>query len=408
MTGPTATACTHAQLASGAGAGRAADGSRDSRAAPARRGPRTTARRGPARLLPDDLRASGTLRFGTDASYAPASTFAQDGRTIVGFEPDLLAAVSRVLGISAELVPLPFDGLLDDVTAGRIDVAMSAMTDTPARQASADFVNYFTAGTSIVVRRGNPHGVLELGDLCGSTVAVERATVQVDLVARAQSRCGDEPVELHELPDNVEALLELRTGRAVAVLSDYPPAAELANGVRTAGHFQLALGHASTSRAVRRRRRQGPPRLRDALHGAFERLMASGEYDRILREWQVERGAVRRPSINAPRAGRRLSAPGAVQHARDGLARRHLPGEHRSGAGLQERADPVAVGHLRRDERLPGSSCGRRAPPARRHHREGVLDHAAGRAAPRPRCRRRRRRCRPGRRRASRGPAAQR
>jgi hypothetical protein len=27
--------------------------------------------------------------------------------------------------------------------------------------------------------------------------------------------------------------------------------------------------------------------------------MASGEYERILRDWQVERGAVRRPSINA-------------------------------------------------------------------------------------------------------------
>ena len=57
--------------------------------------------------------------------------------------------------------------------------------------------------------------------------------VQVDLVARSQSRCGSRPVVLHELPDNAQALLELRTGRAVAVLSDYPPAAELANGPRS-------------------------------------------------------------------------------------------------------------------------------------------------------------------------------
>jgi polar amino acid transport system substrate-binding protein len=250
-------------------------------------------------LLPDDLRASGVLQVGTDASYAPASSFAQDGRTIVGFEPDLLAAVGRVLGIDVELQPLPFDGLLDDVRAGRIDVAMSAITDTPERQASADFVNYFSAGTSIVVRRGNPAGVLELGDLCGSTVAVERGTVQVDLVSRAQSRCGDRPVDVHELPDNAQALLELRTGRAVAVLSDYPPAAELANGVRTRAYFQLASDTQYEPGLYGAAVGKDRPRLRDAVHGAFERLMTSGEYERILQDWQVERGAVRRPSINA-------------------------------------------------------------------------------------------------------------
>jgi len=250
-------------------------------------------------LLPGDLRASGTLRVGTDASYAPASSFAQDGRTIVGFEPDLLAAVGRVLGIDVELVPLPFDGLLDDVQTYRIDIAMSAITDTPERQATADFVNYFSAGTSIVVRRGNPEGVLELRDLCGSTVALERGTVQVDLVARVQSRCGDRPVVVHRLPDNAQALLELRTGRAVAVLSDYPPAAELANGVRTRAYFQLAADTQYEPGLYGAAVAKDRPRLRDAVHAAFERLMASGEYDRILRHWEVEQGAVNRPSINA-------------------------------------------------------------------------------------------------------------
>ena len=254
-------------------------------------------------LLPDDLQEGGTLRVGTDASYAPASSFAQDGRTIIGFEPDLLAAVGRVLGLEVELVPLPWDGLLEDVSAGRIDVAMAAITDTPDRQASADFVNYFSAGTSIVVRRGNPQGVLELGDLCGRTVAVERATVQVDLLARAQPRCGSTPVVVNELPDNAQALLELRTGRAVAVLSDYPPAAELANGERTRAYFQLASDTQYEPGLYGAAVAKDRPRLRDALHGAFERLMASGEYERILRTWQVERGAVRRPSINGAAGG---------------------------------------------------------------------------------------------------------
>ena len=250
-------------------------------------------------LLSEHLLAAGTLRVGTDASYAPASSFGSDGRTVIGFEPDLVAAVGRVLGLEIELVPLPFDGLLDDVAAGRIDVAMSAMTDTAERQAKADFVNYFSAGTSILVRRGNPDGILELGDLCGRRVAVERATVQVDMVERSQRRCGSTPIQVRALPDNAQALVELRTGRADAVLSDYPPAAELANGTRTRAYYQLAADTQYEPGLYGVAVAKDQPRLRDAVHGALERVINSGEYDRILSRWRVEQGAVRQPSINA-------------------------------------------------------------------------------------------------------------
>ena len=42
--------------------------------------------------------------------------------------------------------------------SNRIDLAMSAITDTAQRERAVDFVNYFSAGTAIVVRRGNPAG----------------------------------------------------------------------------------------------------------------------------------------------------------------------------------------------------------------------------------------------------------
>jgi hypothetical protein len=58
--------------------------------------------------LPADVRASGVLRVATDASYAPASSFAPDGRTIVAFEPDLGAALGRVLGIKVRIVRTAF------------------------------------------------------------------------------------------------------------------------------------------------------------------------------------------------------------------------------------------------------------------------------------------------------------
>jgi len=190
-------------------------------------------------LLPDDVREAGVVTVATDPSYPPASSFGPDGRTIVGFEPDLAAALGDVLGLDVELRSWDFDQMLTGLGEHEFDLVISSMTDTVERQAQADFVNYFQAGTSVVVQRGNPNGIHDLTDLCGRLVAVEAGTVQVDLIERSQSRCGTEPIQLSTHPTNDDALLELRTGRVAAVLNDYPPAVYVTTDERSATAFQL-------------------------------------------------------------------------------------------------------------------------------------------------------------------------
>jgi polar amino acid transport system substrate-binding protein len=258
--------------------------------------------------LPADIRTSGVLRVATDASYAPASSFAQDGRTIVGFEPDLAAALGRVLGVKVRLANADFSGLPSDVMHHRTDAVLSAMTDTPERERKVDFINYFSAGTAIVVQRGNPTGITDLAALCDKTVAVEKGTIQVDLLARSQKNCGKHPIVVNTYDTNTDALLQLRTGRAGAVLNDYPPAAHLASDPKTRSHFQLA----STTQyepglygiAVSKDR----PQLRDALRAALDRIMRSREYAQTLKRWDVNDGALKESAINAGAATQPTSA----------------------------------------------------------------------------------------------------
>ena len=251
-----------------------------------------------AASLPADVRSAGVLRLATDAAYPPANTFAPDGRTVVGFEPDLAAALGRVLGVRVEFVVTDFADALPDMNAGKVDGVMAAMTDTPERQAEADFVDYFSAGTSLLVQRGNPHSVVDLAGLCGKVVAVEEGTTQVDFLASASRGCAT-PIDVRTFPTSSEALLELRTGRAAAVPTDYPPATHLTTDPRTRAHFQLA----STVQyepgfygiAVPKDR----PALRDALRGALDRVIESGEYKQVLEEWDVEGGAIEPGAVNA-------------------------------------------------------------------------------------------------------------
>lgn len=253
--------------------------------------------------LPEPLQADGLLEVATDATYPPASAYARDGRTIVGFEPDLGAALGRVLGVEVRFVRTDFSGSLPALAQGRVDAVISAMTDTAVRREQADFVDYFSAGTSVIVQRGNPHGIADLRDLCGRTVAAEAATVQVDLLARTQQACGARRIDVRQFPDNAKALLELRTGRAAAVLNDYPPAAALTTDMRTRADFQLASTVQYEPGFYGIAVRKTDPGLRDALAEALGRLVRSGEYAEILDEWGVSSGAVSTVSINGGTAG---------------------------------------------------------------------------------------------------------
>jgi polar amino acid transport system substrate-binding protein len=252
-------------------------------------------------LLPQSVRDKGVLRVGTDASYAPMESFGPDGRTIVGMEPDLGVEIGRVLGVRLQFQNVDFSKLLVRVAHGDPDIAMSAITDTAERAKTADFVNYFSAGTSIVVQRGNPDGISDLGDLCGRVVAVEESTTQVDLLARTQSNCRGRRIIVKTYPTNSDALVQLRTGRAAAVLNDHGPAVFLVNDVRTRSQYQLVstaqLEPALYGIAVAK----SQPRLRDAVQGALEELQRSGIYTDILTRWHLRDGNVQKITVNSSR-----------------------------------------------------------------------------------------------------------
>jgi polar amino acid transport system substrate-binding protein len=249
--------------------------------------------------LPQDVKDTGVLRVATDASYAPASSFGPDGHEIVGFEPDLAKALGTTLVVRFEFGNADFSKVIAMVVNEETDLGISAITDTKEREQDVDFVTYFSAGTSIVVQRGNPHGITDVKDLCGKKVAVEESTVQVDRLARAQGNCPGTPIIVDQYPQNSDALLQLRTGRVAAVLNDFPPASYLVSEPRTKAHYQLAstaqyepglYGIAVNKQEVA---------LRDVLKDAMNELIRSGEYTTVLEHWEVAGGAVRTSEVNA-------------------------------------------------------------------------------------------------------------
>jgi polar amino acid transport system substrate-binding protein len=249
-----------------------------------------------ANLLPADIKAKGKLIVGSDIAYAPVE-FKDDSGKIVGIDPDLAAAIGEQLGIKLEFQNATFDGLITSLTSKRIDVIMSAMSDNKKRQASVDFIDYFNAGTSIIVAKGNPKKIQSLDDFCGQSIALQRGTTQDDVATEQVAKCktAGKPLNVLRFDTDPEALLQIKQGRAVADMNDFPvaaytaktdPAFEVVGEQIGAGPYGIAVPKNQTA-------------LRDAIQKAVQALIDDGTYASILDKWQVGQGALKTATVNA-------------------------------------------------------------------------------------------------------------
>lgn len=248
--------------------------------------------------LPRAVQASDELTVLTSAGYPPVMFYGPDGRTLQGSEADLAAGLGRVLGVSITFVPAEFPTILDRLARGEADLGMSGITDTAERQAKVDFVDYFEAGTAILVQRGNEQEITDLSGLCGQRVSVGEGTTHELLATRLQASCGDAPIVVTQSTTAADALLELRAGNVQATLVDYPPAANMASDPKTRSSFELATTEQYETAPFGIAVSKTEPDLAPVLQEALSQMQTSGEYEEVLRRWSLEAGLLSTIGLN--------------------------------------------------------------------------------------------------------------
>ena len=249
--------------------------------------------------LPQQVRDAGVVRVGSDVAYAPVEFYDTDGKTVVGVDPDIAAKLGEKLGVEFRFENGTFDGLITSLRSKRVDVIMSAMSDTPERQQQVDFVDYFTAGTSILVKKGNPEGIQSLDDFCGRTIALQRGTTQEEVAAEQSKKCqaAGKPLQVLAFDRDTEALLQVKQGRAVADMNDFPVAAYNAQTSGGGSDFEV-VGEQIAAGPYGIAFRKEDTQLRDAVKEALDAVIQDGGYAQVLEKWDVQQGAVQQATVN--------------------------------------------------------------------------------------------------------------
>ena len=234
---------------------------------------------------PTDLIASGTLTVGSDTTYPPQEFIDTTSGKATGFDIDLITAMAQRMGLQANIKAANFNTIIDDLSAKRYDVVISAITINDDRKKKVDFVPYFNSGESLLVQKGNPQNLKTVSDLCGKAVGVQDGTVEHDdLIAANGAACKSNPIQLTILTNQTDVIQLLANKRVVATYQDSPVTDYYIK--LNPGQFEVGgsvVNAAPEGIAIRK----GDTSMFNAVQAAFNQVKADGTYNSLFTKWQL-------------------------------------------------------------------------------------------------------------------------
>lgn len=223
---------------------------------------------------------AATYKVGTHPTFAPFEFVDAEG-TPTGFDVELIKTVLKSQGDEAEIVSMPFDGLIPALLTGQIDAIISGMTITEERQKRVDFsTGYYNSTLSAVVRSADAGKYKSSDDLKGQKICAQIGTTGS---AFAEKLSPGQVVNLNNEPD---ALLELKNGGCEALINDRPVNLYYIKQAGDAAFSEL-VDEALTSNpdlygiAVKK----GNTELLEKINKGLEDIGKSGELKAVHEQW---------------------------------------------------------------------------------------------------------------------------
>ncbi|MEZ5084206.1 MAG: transporter substrate-binding domain-containing protein [Bacteroidales bacterium] len=161
----------------------------------------------------------GELRVGMTATQPPFCMKAKDG-SIIGYEVDLADMFASTMGVKLTIVEIPFDGLLDALESGKVDVVMSGMTMTLKRNMKVAFAGpYILSGKSILTKSPALSNTDDAEDLNDETI---KLVVLRGSTSETYARTEIPDAEIILASSYEEAITALEEGSAEIMVADYP------------------------------------------------------------------------------------------------------------------------------------------------------------------------------------------
>ncbi|BCY07672.1 ABC transporter substrate-binding protein [Actinoplanes sp. L3-i22] len=259
-----------------------------------------------AALVPADIRATGKLTIGVGAAgsgFPPLAFTATDNTTLIGNEPDLGYAVAGLLGLEPVVDNTSWENLFIGLDSAKYNVGISNITVTEERKEKYDFATYRLDNLAFVAKQGSGWKITGPADVAGRKVAVSSGTNQEKILvewSKEAEKQGLKPVDIKYYQTNQATYLALGSGQIDLYLGPNPSVAyqvAIDPKFEIIGTYSGAGASLQGKIALTTKKDDG---LVKALGGAVDKLIATGDYQKILQRWNLTNEAVTASEINPP------------------------------------------------------------------------------------------------------------
>jgi len=245
-----------------------------------------------------ELTQKDEIKVAIMPNYPPMEFKDPASDQLTGVDYDLGMEIGKRLQRKISWQEIGFEQMVNAVATKRVDMILSGMTDTKARQAIATFVDYYHSGPQFYTTVAHKD-INVPTDLCGKTVGTSRRTTfPAEIAAWSQTNCvaaGKPAIKVIGAEGTADARTQLRQGRIDAAVQGSETLPYIMNLEKNS---YKPIGKAFASQLTGIGVAKDDQALIDGVQGALTAMIADGTYLKILTKWGLQDGALPQITLN--------------------------------------------------------------------------------------------------------------
>ncbi|MFZ4289748.1 amino acid ABC transporter substrate-binding protein [Variovorax sp. HJSM1_2] len=241
----------------------------------------------------DKIKSSGRVVLGVREASPPMAYALGANEKYIGYHVELCERVLKEIAPNAKLeyMAVTAQNTLPLVQNGTLDIGCGPTTNNLARQQQVAFA-LTTYVSEVRMATKVDSGITSVAQLAGRTVVASTGTTAVQLLRKQN-------VQINTVmgKDHNESFLLLESGRADAFVLDDNLLAGIIATSKNPGAYRI-VGEVLGSEPIALLFRKDDPAFKAAVDGVLQRLMQSGEMEKIYSKWFMSPIPPRNTSLN--------------------------------------------------------------------------------------------------------------
>lgn len=218
------------------------------------------------------------LKVGMELKYPPFETKDESGKP-AGASVMLAEALGEYLGREIEIVETDYTSLIPALEQGTIDLIISSMTITPAREEVVDFSDPYT-NSQLMMLVYKDSKVQSPDDLNDPEVIIASKTGTIGALWAAQYAPN---AQIRNIDEEASAVLEVAQGKADVFI--YDPLSIIRHHENYPDTTRAVLEPLPNTKGWGIAMRKGEDALKEKINAFIAEAKTDGTYDAIREEW---------------------------------------------------------------------------------------------------------------------------